>query len=123
MSITVSHGHGDTMLCVFGSYRKHRSAGICCITCIARAKCGVVRLGWEVHGVVGVKGMTCGELDGSGKETTVASGETAEDVGASSVPTTHERSGVMLVGLCLVFRNYPHRSTMQPCDLFTAPPT
>jgi hypothetical protein len=46
---------------------------------VAGTEGGVVRLAVrsEVHGVIGVEGVTCGELDGSGEEATVASGDTA----------------------------------------------
>ena len=48
--------------------------------CVAGAEGGIIRLGSEVHRIVGVEGMTRGELDGCGEEMSVASRETAKDV-------------------------------------------
>jgi len=49
----------------------HRAAG---------AEGGIIRLGLEVHQIVGIEGVTHGELDGYREEMPVASRETAKDV-------------------------------------------
>jgi len=49
--------------------------------CVAGADGGVACPRSKVHGVVGVKSVTRGELDGSRDEAAVAGGEAAENVG------------------------------------------